>query len=98
MEILKTLNGDELVMALVGRLDSATSPDLDAAVKASIDGIKSLVFDFEKLDYVSSAGLRVLLATQKTMNAQGKMVIRHVCPEIMDVFEMTGFTDLLNIE
>ena len=98
MEILKKQNGTMLDVALSGRLDTTTAPQLEAEMKASLEGITELCFDFEKLEYVSSAGLRVLLSCQKTMKKQGKMKLRHVCEEIMEVFEITGFTDILTIE
>lgn len=98
MEIKKTLNGNELLVAVEGRLDTTTSPQLEENVRSSIDEIKSLVFDFEKLEYISSAGLRVLLAMQKIMNKQGSMTIRNVNETVMEVFEVTGFVDILTIE
>ena len=98
MTIQKTLNGSTLSMALEGRLDTTTAPQLEAELKASMDGITELELDFEKLEYLSSAGLRVLLAAQKVMNKQGKMVIRHVNETIQEVFEITGFIDILTIE
>lgn len=98
LTITKSQNGSELTLALEGRLDTATAPQLEAELKHSIDGITSLVFDFAKLEYLSSAGLRVLLASQKVMNRQGSMLIRHVNEVIMDVFEVTGFVDILTIE
>ena len=98
MEIKKTLNGNELLVAVEGRLDTTTAPQLEENVRSSIDGMKSLVFDFEKLGYISSAGLRVLLAMQKIMNKQGSMTIRNVNETVMEVFEVTGFVDILTIE
>lgn len=98
MTIQKTLNGNTLTLALEGRLDTTTAPQLEAELKASLEGITELDLDFEKLEYLSSAGLRVLLAAQKVMNRQGKMVIRHVNETIQEVFEVTGFIDILTIE
>ena len=98
MEIKKTLNGNELLVAVEGRLDTTTAPQLEENVRSSIDGMKSLVFDFEKLEYISSAGLRVLLAMQKIMNKQGSMTIRNVNETVMEVFEVTGCVDILTIE
>ena len=98
MTIQKTLNGSTLSVALEGRLDTTTAPLLEAELKAPMDGITELELDFEKLEYLSSAGLRVLLAAQKVMNKQGKMVIRHVNETIQEVFEITGFIDILTIE
>lgn len=98
MEILKNKNDAELTLTLSGRLDTTTAPQLEAVVNEDTADITSLIFDFENLDYVSSAGLRVLLSAQKLMNKQGKMVIRQVKPEIMEVFDITGFSGILTIE
>lgn len=98
MTMNKTLNGSELIMALVGRLDTTTAPHLEADLKASLSGVDTLIMDFAELEYISSAGLRVLLSAQKVMNKQGKMVVRHVNETILEVFEVTGFTDVLTIE
>ena len=97
MTIQKNLQGTTLHVALEGRLDTTTAPQLEAELKASLDGITELDLDFEKLEYLSSAGLRVLLAAQKTMNKQGSMVIHHVNETIHEVFEVTGFIDILTI-
>lgn len=97
MEIIKKLEGKVLNIALEGRLDTVTAPSLEAELKQSLDGVEELVFDFEKLAYVSSAGLRVLLSAQKIMNKQGKMSLKNVCEEIYEVFEITGFSDILTI-
>lgn len=98
MNIIKTADGDSLTMKLEGRLDTTTAPQLEAALKESLAGVKNLAFDFSSLVYLSSAGLRVILATLKTMKKQGKMVIRNVNDTIMEVFEITGFADMLTIE
>ena len=98
MEINKNRNGSTLDLNLKGRLDTTTAPELEAALKDSLDGVTELILDFNGLEYVSSAGLRVLLATQKIMNKQGSMVIRNVTDDIKEVFEITGFTDILTIE
>lgn len=98
MEIIKKQNGTALDVALSGRLDTTTAPQAEAELKPAMEGITELTFDFTNLEYVSSAGLRVLLAAQKTMNRQGSMRIRNVNREIMEVFEITGFTDILTIE
>ena len=98
MNIIKNKDGSKLTLVLEGRLDTTTAPQLEAELKASLDGITELNLDFEKLEYLSSAGLRVLLAAQKVMNRQGKMVIRHVNETIQEVFEVTGFIDILTIE
>ena len=86
MKIVKNRDEDRLTFLLEGRLDTMTAPQLEAEVKGSVEGVKELVFDFEGLEYVSSAGLRVLLASQKIMNRQGSMCIRHVNEVIMEVF------------
>ena len=98
MTITKNQEADKLTVALEGRLDTSTSPQLEAELRASVNGVKELTFDLEKLDYISSAGLRVLLAAQKVMNRQGGMKVTNVKPEIMEIFEVTGFVDILNIE
>ncbi len=98
MTITKVEEGEKLTLALEGRLDTTTTPQLEDELKTALDGIKTLVFDFSKLEYLSSAGLRVLLATQKLMNQQGQMVITHVNETIMEVFEVTGFVDILTIQ
>jgi len=98
LNIEKTAKGNELTIVLTGRLDTTTAPELEQALKASLDGVSVLIWDMAALEYVSSAGLRVLLSTQKTMNKQGSMKVTHVSPEIMDIFEVTGFADILTIE
>ena len=98
MTINKNLENSKLTITLEGRLDTVTSPTLEAELKQSLDGLTELVFDFSELEYISSAGLRVMLSAQKTMNKQGSMVIRHVNETIMEVFDVTGFSDILSIE
>ncbi len=98
MTIDKKLEGTKLEIILEGRLDTITAPTLEEELKQSLDGITELVFDFGKLEYISSAGLRVLLAAQKIMNKQGSMIIKNVNDVINDVFEVTGFSDILTIE
>lgn len=97
MTISKNLEGSKLEILLEGRLDTTTSPSLEAELKQSVDGIAELVFDFAKLEYISSAGLRILLAAQKVMNKQGSMVVKNVNEVIAEVFEVTGFSDILTI-
>lgn len=97
MDINKKIDGEVCSISLVGRLDTTTAPQLEAELKSSLNGIKDLSFDFSNLEYISSAGLRVLLSAQKVMNAQGTMKITNVSPEIMEVFEITGFVDILTI-
>lgn len=96
MEIIKTQKENALQIALSGRLDTTTAPQLEEALE--LDGVTELNFDFAKLEYISSAGLRVLLAAQKLMNKQGGMKVMNVNSDIMDVFEITGFSDILTIE
>lgn len=98
MNINKTVNSKKLTISLEGRLDTTTAPQLEVELKSLLDGIEILELDFIGLDYLSSAGLRVILATQKTMNKQGKMIIRNVNETVMEVFEVTGFVDILTIE
>lgn len=97
MQILKNVENSVMTVALDGRLDTMTAPNLDAELRNALEGITELVFDFEKLAYISSAGLRVLLSAQKVMNKQGNMVIKNVCSDIMEVFNVTGFCDILKI-
>ena len=98
MNIRKTLENDQLTVALEGRLDTVTAPQLEGELRTAVSGVSRLVFDLGALKYVSSAGLRVLLSAQKVMNRQGSMTIRNVSPEIMEIFDVTGFTDILSIE
>ncbi len=98
LNIEKSLDGNSLNVALAGRLDTTTSPQLEAELKDALTGITSLVMDFEKLEYISSAGLRVLLAAQKAMNKQGDMKCIHVSDAINEIFEVTGFSDILTIK
>ena len=90
-------NAAELTVALSGRLDTNTAPELEKTLNTSLEGVNMLFIDMEKLDYISSAGLRVLLAAQKIMNEQGKMTIMHVNETIMEIFEVTGLSDILTI-
>ena len=96
MHIEKQRNQNKLTLTLEGRLDTSTVPMLEAEL-STMDGVTELVLDFAKLEYISSAGLRVLLATQKVMNKQGSMVIKNVNEVIMDIFQITGFIDILTI-
>lgn len=97
MDIIKNTDGSTLNVALIGRLDTITAPSLDKELKDSLTGITMLAFDFSKLEYISSAGLRVLLSAQKVMNKQGSMTISSVNADIMEIFEITGFSDILTI-
>ena len=98
LNIQKTIEGGKAAFALEGRLDTVTAPQLEGELRTAINGVTDLVFDLSALDYVSSAGLRVLLSAQKVMSRQGQMTVRNVKAEIMDIFEVTGFVDILNIE
>ena len=98
MTIEKNLSGTELTITIIGRLDTTTAPQLEAEFKQSINGVDKLVLDFAALEYLSSAGLRVLLAAQKEMNKQGEMIIKNVNDTINEIFEVTGFIDILTIE
>ena len=98
MTIEKTKNGNELTVALTGRLDTTTASQLEAELKESLSGVEKLVLDFAALEYLSSAGLRVLLAAQKIMNKQGEMIVKNVNETIAEIFEVTGFSDILTIE
>ena len=98
MTITKTRDGGRLDLALEGRLDTATAPQLEQTLKQELPDVTALTLDFSKLEYLSSAGLRVLLGAQKAMNRQGTMTLRNVNETIMDIFEVTGFADILTIE
>lgn len=98
MTIEKNVNANALTITLSGRLDTTTAPQLESELKASIEGIENLILDFAGLEYLSSAGLRVLLSAQKIMNKQGAMVVKNVNETIQEIFEVTGFCDILTIE
>ncbi len=98
LNISKNENGSELTIALEGRLDTVTSPVLENELKNALVGVSDLIFDMDKLQYISSAGLRVLLSAQKTMNKQGSMVVRNASEDVREIFDVTGFSDILTIE
>ncbi len=98
MNITKELNGSALTVALEGRLDTTTAPQLEAELRDGLKDVNDLTIDMAKLVYISSAGLRVLLRAQKVMNKQGKMTVKNASQEILDIFEVTGFDEILNIE
>lgn len=98
MEIIKEKTAEKLIVKLVGKLDTNTAPELTASLKEDLDNVKDLTFDLSDLIYVSSAGLRVILSTQKVMNKQGSMKVVDVQDIVMEVFEATGFVDILTIE
>ncbi|MBR1689466.1 MAG: STAS domain-containing protein [Oscillibacter sp.] len=97
LTINKTETDSELTVTLAGRLDTTTAPELEKELKTSLDGVTALTIDMTELEYISSAGLRVLLSAQKVMNKQGEMKVTHVGETIMEIFEVTGFSDILTI-
>ena len=98
LNIQKTQENDSILYQLEGRLDTVTAPELEASLQEALVETTNLVLDFEKLDYISSAGLRVLLSAQKIINNQGTMKVIHVNGTIMEIFEVTGFNEILTIE
>lgn len=98
MNIIKKANGNQLCISLEGRLDTTTAPELEKVLSGSLDDVTELIFDMGALDYLSSAGLRILLGAQKQMNKQGSMKVTNVNETIMEIFEVTGFADILTIE
>ena len=98
MNINKVLEGTKLELEITGRLDTITAPELDAEIKQNMDAINCLVLNFKGVEYISSAGLRVLLATQKSMGKKGKMIVKEVNDTVMEIFNITGFVDILTIE
>ncbi|MBR1384047.1 MAG: STAS domain-containing protein [Ruminococcus sp.] len=98
MEIKKVTNESTLNVAISGRVDTTTAPALEAELKSSFDSCESLVLDFAEVEYISSAGLRVLLSAQKVMSKKGRMKLINVSEDIMEIFEVTGFSDILTIE
>ena len=98
LNINKTIENGKAAFSLEGRLDTVSAPELEAELKDALDGVSELTLDLEKLEYISSAGLRGLLAAQKEMNKRGTMKVTHVGETIMEIFEVTGFSDILTIE
>ena len=98
MEITLDRKGSSIEVFVKGRLDTTTAPELEKALVSEMEGLESLVLDFANLEYISSAGLRVLLGAQKRMNRQGEMKVRNANEDILEIFEVTGFADILNIE
>ena len=98
LNITKTGDGGELTLGLEGRLDTVTSPVLENELQNCLEGVTTLIFDMEKLDYISSAGLRVLLTAQKKMNQQGNMIVKNASEAVKEIFDVTGFSDILTIE
>lgn len=97
MTLTQKQEDSKLTIAVEGRIDTKTAPELEKTLRASLDGITELVFDLAKTVYISSAGLRVLLIAQKQMNKQGEMKVAHVNADLMEIFEVTGFTEILTI-
>ena len=91
-------NGNELTVELEGRLDTVAAPELEEQIEPALEGVEKLIIDLENLEYISSAGLRVMLTTMQTMEEQGEMIVRNVGPDVMEVFKLTGFAGILNIE
>ena len=98
MDVSIDKNGNETVIKVSGRVDATTAPELDNKVNECIDGVSKLIFDFKDMEYISSAGLRVILSAQKKMNTQGDMIVKNVSDDVMEVFEITGFLDFLKFE
>lgn len=98
MTIETNKNGNALALSLEGRLDTTTAPELDETLKGSLEGVNDLTLDLKELEYLSSAGLRVLLSAQKRMSKQGTMTVKNVNDTIMEIFEITGFADILTIQ
>ena len=98
MTINKTLNGSELTISLTGRLDTTTAPELENELKASYEGVSEMLLDVSQMEYISSAGLRVFLSAHKTMSKQGILKVKGANPDIIEIFEVTGFSDILNLE
>ncbi len=97
LQVKKSIEAGKAVISLEGRLDTVTAPTFESELKDSLDGVQELTLDFEKLGYISSAGLRILLTTQKTMNKQGVMTLIHVNETVREILEVTGFSDILTI-
>lgn len=98
MQVIKDVMGEKLVVSVAGRLDTTTAPVLESEMMDALDGIKTLVFDMKDLEYISSAGLRVLLSIQKKMNKVGSMTLKHCNEIVLEVFEVTGFIDIFTVE
>lgn len=98
MTIEKKKEGNRLVLAVSGRLDTMTAPELENVIKENMDGVEELVLDFKDLEYISSAGLRVVLGARKAMGDGGKFSVRNLCPDVREIFDITGFSDIITIE
>ena len=98
MEIIKSLNNDVLTVKVIGELNTTTYDQLEKSISESIKGVNTLIFDFDKLEYISSAGLRVLLVAKKALPSKGRMIVKNVNKSVMDIFEITGFVNVLEFE
>lgn len=98
MTIEKKTEGDRLVLKVSGRLDIMTAPELETAIKENLEGVKALVLDFKDLEYISSAGLRVVLGARKAMGGNGEFAVRNLCSDVREIFDITGFSDIITIE
>ncbi len=98
MTIKQEKNADKLTLLIAGRIDTKTAPELEQVVKTELEGVTELVLDLAETSYISSAGLRVMLMAQKQMNKQGRMKVVHASSDLMEIFEVTGFSDILTIE
>jgi anti-sigma B factor antagonist len=98
MTIDKKTEGNQMILKVSGRLDTMTAPELETAIKKSLEGVKALVLDFENLEYISSAGLRVVLGARKAMGADGTFAVRNLCSDVKEIFDITGFSDIITIE
>ena len=98
MNVTMNRNGNELIVELEGRLDTVAAPELEEQIEPALEGVEKLIIDLESLEYISSAGLRVMLTTMQTMEEQGEMIVRNVGTDVMEVFKLTGFAGILNIE
>ena len=98
MTIDKKADGNKLELKVSGRLDTMTAPELENVIKNSLDGVEELVLDFEKLEYISSAGLRVVLGARKAMGESGSFAVKNLCSDVREIFDITGFSDIITIE
>ena len=98
MTIDKKKEGNRLVLAVSGRLDTMTAPELESVIKDNMDGVEELILDFKDLEYISSAGLRVVLGARKAMGNKGSFAVRNLCSDVREIFDITGFSDIITIE
>ena len=98
MTIDKNKEGNRLVLTVSGRLDTMTAPELENVIKDNMDGVEELILDFKDLEYISSAGLRVVLGARKAMGNKGSFAVRNLCSDVREIFDITGFSDIITIE